>query len=73
MGFDVPVGHPFGVHGQDFFFDILTDADLVPFQKLRFELLTAVPGYGYVHVAEADAQRPAAVPVLAVFRIFVPG
>ena len=37
MGLDVAGGHPFGVHGQDFLFDVLADAGLVLFQHLGLE------------------------------------
>ena len=46
MRLDVAGRHAFRIHGQDLLFDILTDAGLVLFQKLRFKLtLLMLPFY----------------------------
>ena len=57
MRLNIPCDHPLGIHGQNLFLDVLTDALLVLFQKLRLELSLAIPGDRYVHLAEARAQR----------------
>ena len=62
-------GHALGVHGQEHLLDVLTDAGLVSPQHLRLKFALTIPGHGYPHIAEAGAQRFAAVPVPAVVRV----
>ena len=56
-------------HGQELLLDVLTDAGLVFSQHLRLKFALTIPGHGYPHIAEAGAQRFAAVPVPAVVRV----
>ena len=63
--------HALGVHGQDLLLDVLTDAGLVFPQHLRLKFPLTIPGHGYLHIAEAGAQRFAAVPVPAVVRVLI--
>ena len=63
--------HALGVHGQDLLLDVLTDAGLVFPQHLRLKFALTIPGHGYLRIAEAGAQRFAAVPVPAVVRVFI--
>ena len=72
MGLDVAGGHPFGVHGQDFLLNVLTDAGLVLFQYLGLEFSLAISRDRYFHIPKAGAQRFRAVAVSAVVRVFVP-
>lgn len=44
MRLDVAGRHAFRIHGQNLLFDILTDAGLVLFQKLRFKFAFPVTG-----------------------------
>ena len=71
MGLNIRRGHALGVHGQDLFLDVLTAADLVLFQELWIKLPLSVPRNRHLHIAEAGAQRFAAVSVPAVVRVLV--
>ena len=71
MLLDVAGRHAFRIHGQDFLFDILTDAGLVLFQKLRFKLAFPVTGNRNLDIAETGPQIFAAVAVPAVVRSLV--
>ena len=71
MGLNIRRGHALGVHGQNLFFDVLTDAGLVFPQHLRLKLPLSVPQNRHLHIAKAGAQRFAAVPVPAVVRVLV--
>ena len=71
MRFDVAGRHAFRIHGQDLFFDILTDAGLVLFQKLRFKFTFPVTGNRNLDIAKTGSQIFAAVAVPAVVRSFV--
>ena len=64
-------GHTFGVHGQDFFLNVLADAGLVLFQHLGLKFPLAVPGNRYRYISKAGAQRLIAVPVAAVICVLV--
>ena len=56
MRLDVASHHAFRIHGQDLLFDILTDAGLVLFQKLRFKFTLPVTGSRNLDIAETGAQ-----------------
>lgn len=71
MRFDVAGRHAFRIHGQDLLFDILTDAGLVLFQKLRFKFTFPVTGNRNLDIAKTGSQIFAAVAVPAVVRSFV--
>lgn len=71
MRLDVAGRHAFRIHGQDLLLDILTDAGLVLFQKLRFKFTFPVTGNRYLDIAETGPQIFAAVAVPAVVRSFV--
>ena len=62
---------PFRIHGQDLLFDILTDAGLVLFQKLRFKFTLPVTGNKNLDFAETGPQIFAAVAVPTVVRSLV--
>ena len=64
-GLDVTGGHIFGVHGQDFLLNILTDAGLILFQDLEFEFALSIARDRYLHIPKAGAQGLAAVTVAA--------
>src|SRR5699024_7345460 len=72
MGLDVTGGHPLGVHGQYFLFNVLADARLVLFQYLGIEFPLAISRDRYFHISKAGAQRFAAVAVAAVVCAFAP-
>ena len=71
MGLDISSGHPLGIHRQNLFLDVLTDAGLVLFQHLRLKLAFPVPGYGYFYIAKARTQRLTAVSIAAVIRVLI--
>ena len=71
MRLNVAGRHAFRIHGQDLLFDILTDAGLVLFQKLRFKLPFPVTENRNLDIAETGPQIFAAVAVPAVVRSFV--
>ena len=71
MGFDISGTHPFSVHGKDLFFDILTDAGLILFQKLGFKFSFAIPGDSDFHITKAGTKGFAAVAVAAVIRFLI--
>ena len=71
MSLDIRRSHALGIHGQDLFFNVLTDAGLVLLQNLRLKFALAIPRYGYLNVTEAGAQIFAAVPVAAVVGLLV--
>ena len=63
--------HPLGVHGQNLFLDVLTDAGLVFLQHLRLKFALAIPGHGHLHITKVGPQSLAAVTVAAVVRVLV--
>ena len=71
MRLNITGRHAFRIHGQDLLFDILTDAGLVLFQKLRFKLPFSVTGNRNLDIAETGSQIFAAVAVPAVVRSLV--
>ena len=71
MRLNVTGRHAFRIHGQDLLFDILTDAGLVLFQKLRFKLPFSVTGNRNLDIAETGPQIFAAVAVPTVVCSFV--
>ena len=71
-GLDVTGGHIFGVHGQDFLLNILTDAGLILFQDLEFEFAFSIARDRYLHIPKAGAQGLAAVTVAAAVCVFIP-
>ena len=71
MGLNIRHGHAFGVHGQDLLLDVLTDAGLVLFQKLRFKFTFPVTGNRNLDIAETGPQIFAAVAVPTVVRSLV--
>ena len=71
MALDISSAHSFCVHGQNLFFDILTDTGLVFLQQLGLKFSFTVPGYGDFYVSEAGTQRLAAVTVSAIVRVLV--
>ena len=71
MVFNVAGCHALCIHGQDLFFDILTDAGLVLLQKLWFIFPFAISRYGNLHITEAGPQCLAAVPIPAVVSVLV--
>ena len=71
MRLDIRGGHALGVHGQDLFFDVLTDAGLVLFQDLRLKFALAIPRYGYLYITETGTQVFAAVTIAAVVGFLV--
>ena len=56
MRLDVAGRHAFRIHVQDLLFDILTDAGLVLFQKLRFKFTPPVTGNRNLDLAETGPQ-----------------
>ena len=71
MRLNVAGRHAFRIHGQDLLFDILTDAGLVLFQKLRFKLPFSVTGNRNLDIAETGSQIFAAVAVPTIVRSLV--
>ena len=69
MGLYVSGSHALGVHRQNLFFYVLTDAGLVFLEHLRLEFALAITGYGNIHIPEAGAQRLAAMAISAVVRV----
>ena len=71
VSFNIAGSHDLGVHGQDFFLDVLTDAGLVLFQHLRLKFPLPVSENRHIHFTETGAQPLAAVAVAAVVCILV--
>ena len=71
MGLNITGAHALSVHGENLFFDILADTDLILFQKLRLEFSLAVPGDRYFHIAKAGAKGFTAVAIAAVVGFLV--
>ena len=71
MRFDITRGHALGVHGQNLFLNILTDAGLVLLQDPGLEFAFPITRYGHLHIAKAGPQCFAAVTIAAVVRVLV--
>ena len=56
MRFDITRGHALGVHGQNLFLNILTDAGLVLLQDPGLEFAFPITRYGHLHIAKAGPQ-----------------
>ena len=63
MSFDIRCRHSFGVHGQNLFFNVLTDAGLVLLEQLRLKLALPIPRRADFHVSKAGFQLLAAVTI----------
>ena len=72
MRFNIARRHPFRIHGQNLFLDILADAGLMFFNQLRLEFSFSVSGNIYFYISETGSQRFLAVTIPAVIRLFVP-
>ena len=71
MGLDIASGHALGVHGKDFFLNVLDDTGLVLFQHLRLKVPLPVSRDRYLHISKAGVQPLAAVAVTAVICVLV--
>ena len=63
VSFDIRCRHSFGVHGQNLFFNVLTDAGLILLEQLRLKLSLPIPRGADFHVSEAGFQLLAAVTI----------
>ena len=71
MTFDIAGCHPFGIHGNDLFFHVLSDRILIFFYDLRHKLAFSVPRNINLHVPITSMHGFLRMPISGIISVFV--